>query len=168
LVRISPFSAQKLRHTSFAMVEILPQIKDGKEIEVNPADLKVDYFHASGPGGQYVNKRMSAVRITHMPTGIIVSAQTERSLGQNRETAMEMLYAKLFQLRMSQQQKELSQIKGSKISASWGNQIRSYVVHPYQLVKDLRTGVETSQAGAVLDGGLDEFITAEIQQNDQT
>jgi peptide chain release factor 2 len=168
LVRISPFSSQKLRHTSFALVEILPQIKDGKEINVSPADLKLDYFHASGPGGQYVNKRMSAVRITHIPTGIIVSAQTERSLGQNKETAMEMLYAKLFQLKMSEQQKELSQIKGNKVSASWGNQIRSYVVHPYQLVKDLRTDVETSQIGAVLDGELEEFITAEIQQNDQT
>jgi peptide chain release factor 2 len=167
LVRISPFSSQKLRHTSFALVEVLPQIKDKGEIDISPADLKVDYFHASGPGGQYVNKRMSAVRITHTPTGLIVSAQTERSLGQNRETAMEMLYAKLFQLKMQEQQKELSQIKGSKVSASWGNQIRSYVVHPYQMVKDVRTGVETSQVQSVFDGELDEFITAEIKQNDQ-
>jgi len=166
LVRISPFSAQKLRHTSFALVEVLPRIKDGKEIEVNPSDLKVDYFHASGPGGQYVNKRMSAVRITHEPTGIIVSAQTERSLAQNKETAMQMLYAKLYQLKTMEKQKELSEVKGSKISASWGNQIRSYVIHPYQLVKDLRTDVETSQVNAVLDGSLDEFITAQIQQND--
>jgi len=167
LVRISPFSSQKLRHTSFALVEVLPQIKDKGEIDISPADLKVDYFHASGPGGQYVNKRMSAVRITHTPTGLIVSAQTERSLGQNKETAMEMLYAKLFQLKMQEQQKELSQIKGNKVSASWGNQIRSYVVHPYQMVKDVRTGVETSQVQSVFDGELDEFITAEIKQNDQ-
>jgi peptide chain release factor 2 len=168
LVRISPFSAQKLRHTSFALVEVLPQIKDGKEINISPADLKVDYFHASGPGGQYVNKRMSAVRITHIPTGLIVSAQTERSLGQNKETAMEMLYAKLFLRKMQEQQKEMSQIKGSKVSASWGNQIRSYVVQPYQMVKDLRTGMETSQIQAVFDGELEDFINAEIKHNDQT
>lgn len=166
LVRISPFSAQKLRHTSFAFVEILPRIKDGKELKINPADLKIDYFHASGPGGQYVNKRMSAVRITHEPTGVIVSAQTERSLGQNKETAMEMLYSKLYQLKTEEKMKEMSDIKGGKVSASWGNQIRSYVLHPYQLVKDLRTDVETSQVNAVLDGELDEFISAQIQQND--
>ncbi|MDO8486602.1 MAG: peptide chain release factor 2 [Candidatus Staskawiczbacteria bacterium] len=164
LVRISPFSAQKLRHTSFALVEVLPEIKIGDaEIEIKPEDLKVDTFRASGPGGQYVNKRESAIRITHLPTGIVVSSQSERLQGKNRDNAMKVLYAKLYQLKESQHAKKIKEIKGSSVSASWGNQIRSYVLHPYKLVKDLRTQVESSNAEGVLNGELDQFLEAEIK-----
>lgn len=165
LVRISPFSPKKLRHTSFALVEVLPEI--GKEIEaeieIRPEDLRTDFYRASGPGGQHVNKRETAVRITHLPTGIVVSCQSERSQGQNRERAMKQLYAKLYQLKGEEQQKELSKIKGKAVSASWGNQIRSYVLHPYKSVKDLRTNIETSNVERILDGDLDEFVEAEIK-----
>lgn len=165
LVRISPFSSQSLRHTSFALVEVLPEIEkeDEKEIEIKPEDLKIDFYRASGPGGQYVNKRETSVRITHLPTGIVVACQAERLQGDNRKLAMKMLVSKLYQLREETRQKELSKIKGEKISASWGNQIRSYVLHPYKLVKDLRTDVESANPDDVLDGSLDEFIEAEIQ-----
>jgi len=165
LVRISPFSAQKLRHTSFVLIEVLPELeeKDEKEIEIKPEDLKIETFKSSGPGGQYVNKRESAIRITHLPTGIVVSSQSERLQGSNRENAMKILYAKVSQLKKDNQKKEIKEIKGDRVSASWGNQIRSYVLHPYKLVKDLRTGVETSNINKVLDGGLDEFIEAEIK-----
>jgi len=163
LVRISPFSAQKLRHTSFALVEVLPEIEKVKDIKIKPEELKIETFRSSGPGGQYVNKRESAVRITHLPTGISVSSQSERLQGQNREKAMKILYAKILQLKEKQQKKEIKEIKGERKSASWGNQIRSYVLHPYKLVKDLRTNIETSEAERVLDGDLDEFIEAEIK-----
>ena len=168
LVRISPFSAQKLRHTSFALVEVLPQFDKEleKEIEIRPEDLKLETFRASGPGGQYVNRRESAVRITHLPTGITVSCQSERLQGENRRKAMEMLYTKLYQLKLEAQQKEIAKIKGEKISAGWGNQIRSYVLHPYKMVKDLRTNIETSDVERVLDGNLDKFIEAEIKKSD--
>lgn len=162
LVRISPFSAQKLRHTSFVLVEVLPEISE-KEIEIKPEDLKIETFKSSGPGGQYVNKTESAVRILHLPTGIMVSSQTERLQGKNRDNAMKILYAKVYQLGKEERKKEIGKIKGVKKSVGWGNQIRSYVLHPYKMVKDLRTGVETSDTGKILDGGLDEFIEAEVK-----
>jgi len=165
LVRISPFSAKNLRHTSFALVEVLPEIseKEEPEIKIRPEEIKLETFRASGPGGQYVNRRESAVRITHLPTGIQAASQAERLQGLNREKAMKILTAKLYQLKESERQKKLKEIKGKQISASWGNQIRSYVLHPYKLVKDLRTGVETSNVEGVLDGNLDKFIEAEIK-----
>ena len=165
LVRQSPFSAKKLRHTSFALIEVLPEIgKDAqKEIIIKDEDLKMDVFRSSGPGGQNVNKRETAVRITHLPTGIVVSSQSERQQGLNREKAMNIIYAKLYKLKEEEKAKELKEFKGDNISASWGNQIRSYVLHPYKMVKDLRTNVETSNAEAVLDGDLDQFIEAETK-----
>jgi peptide chain release factor 2 len=177
LVRISPFSAKKLRHTSFALVEVLPDIslpakisgensggREDSEIKISQNDLKLETFKSSGPGGQYVNKTESAVRIIHLPTGINVSCQSERSQAQNREKAMKILYAKIYQLEAEKTKKELKEIKGEKVSASWGNQIRSYVLHPYKMVKDLRTDVETSNTEAVLDGDLNQFIEAEVKR----
>lgn len=168
LVRISPFSAQSLRHTSFALVEVIPEIsvEDEKDIALHPDDLKVDFYNASGPGGQYVNKRETAVRITHLPTGIVVTCQSERLQAQNRKKCEKMLLAKLYKLTQENQKKELSEIKGEKISASWSNQIRNYVLHPYKQVKDLRTDVEVKNPNDVLDGNLDEFIEAEIKTLD--
>lgn len=164
LVRISPFSSQKLRHTSFALVEVLPEIEtETSAIKIRPEDLKIEFYRASGPGGQYVNKRETSVRITHLPTGIVVSCQSERLQGENRKRAEALLLAKLYQLKENEKKKEISQIKGRKISIEWGNQIRNYVLHPYKLVKDLRTNVETSEVEKVLDGELDQFIEAEIK-----
>ncbi len=166
LVRQSPFSAKKLRHTSFALAEILPEIgkEEQEEIKIKPEDLKIEVFRASGPGGQYVNKRESAVRITHLPTKITVSSQSERLQGLNKAEAMKILYAKLYQLKEKEKKKELKEIKGKTVSASWGNQIRSYVLYPYKLIKDLRTEIETSNVENVLDGDLDEFISAEVKK----
>lgn len=163
LVRQSPFSAKKLRHTSFALVNVLPEFeKEQGEIKINPEDLKIETYKAGGPGGQYVNKTESAVRITHLPTGIVVSCQSERLQGRNREKAMKVLFSKLYQLNEARKKEELSKIQGKIPSASWGNQVRSYVLHPYKLVKDLRTNYETSDVEGVLDGKLEEFIRAEI------
>jgi len=164
LVRISPFSPQKLRHTSFVLIEVLPEIKiEESEIKIKPEELKIEFYRASGPGGQYVNKRETSVRISHLPTGIVVSCQSERLQGENRKRAQVLLLSKLHQLRKEEKKKEISRIKGEKISIEWGNQIRSYVLHPYKLVKDLRTNVKTSKVEGVLDGNLDNFIEAELK-----
>lgn len=166
LVRISPFSSRSLRHTSFALVEVLPEISEIKQAEINikPEDLKIDYYRASGPGGQYVNKRETAVRITHLPSGVKVSCQKERLQGLNKNKAMKVLISRLFQKEKEKAEKEIKQFKGKNVSVGWGNQTRSYVLHPYKLVKDLRTGIEKSDVEKVLDGNLDEFIEAEIRQ----
>jgi len=164
LVRISLFNAQKLRQTSFALVNILPEIKGGDtDIEIKPDDLKVDTFRASGPGGQYVNKTESAIRITHIPTGIVVASQTERLQGKNKENAMKILYAKLSLLQEENRAEKIKELRGDPVSASWGNQIRSYVLHPYKMVKDLRTQYETSDTEGVLNGKLDNFIETELK-----
>lgn len=164
LVRISPFSSKSLRHTSFASVEVIPEIDMTieKDIEINPEDIKVEFFTASGPGGQNVNKRETAVRIIHEPTGIAVSSQAQRSQQQNREKAMQILAAKLYQIKEQEQEKEITKMKGNQSAIEWGSQIRSYVLHPYKLVKDVRTDVEVSDVEAVLNGDLEEFIEAQL------
>jgi peptide chain release factor 2 len=166
LVRISPFSAKGLRHTSFALVQVLPKIQK-EEINIKPEDLRYEFFKASGPGGQYVNKRMTAVRVYHLPTKITVSCQTERSLAQNKEKALEILASRIYQYLEEKKKMELEKIKGRRVSVEFGSQIRSYVFHPYKLVKDLRTKVETKNVEEVLDGNLDQFIEAEIIKNDK-
>ena len=165
LVRISPFSAKKLRHTSFASLEVLPVINrtEEKDIEISPEDIMVDTFRSSGPGGQNVNKRESAVRITHKPTGLIVACQSQRSQQQNVEKALEMLAAKLYDRKKGEEEKELTALKGEKKSIEWGSQVRSYVLAPYQLVKDHRTNIETGNVHSVLEGDLDMFIKSELK-----
>jgi len=164
LVRISPFSSQGLRHTSFAQIVVLPKLKDIQEAEIDldKNDLKIETFRSSGPGGQYMQKTESAVRITHIPTNITVSCQSERLQGRNKEKALQLLISKLAQQRRVEAGKEAKKIKG-EIDPAWGKQIRSYVLHPYKMVKDLRTNVEDSNPEAVLDGGLDEFVKEEIK-----
>jgi len=163
LVRLSPFNSDKLRHTSFALVEILPQFEEIEEIEINPEDLKVDTYKASGPGGQYVNKTESAVRITHIPTKITAACQSERLQGENRKKATKLLQIKLFRKKLKEQKTKKQELKKELKEAEWGNQIRSYVLHPYKMVKDLRTKVESSNPREVLDGNLDRFIKAELR-----
>lgn len=163
LVRLSPFNSDKLRHTSFALVDVLPQIEKIEGIELKDDDLEWDFYHASSHGGQNVQKVATAVRVTHKPSGIVVTCQTERSQGQNRENALKLLKAKLWAKYQEEQKEEEKIMRGAYRAPSWGNQIRSYVLHPYQMVKDLRTGVETSNTQGVLDGELDEFIDAEVK-----
>lgn len=158
LVRISPFDSAKRRHTSFASVEVMPVLPDSVEIEIRPEDLKMDTFRSSGAGGQYVNMTDSAVRITHMPTGIVVSCQTERSQHLNRASAMQVLRSKLFEITLRERQEQLDNIQGEKRTVAWGSQIRSYTLQPFQLIKDHRSGCEIGNVQAVLDGDIDELI----------
>jgi len=163
LVRISPFDSSGRRHTSFASVDVLPEVGDDVEVEVNPADLKIDTYRASGAGGQHVNKTDSAVRITHKPTGIVVQCQNERSQHSNRDAAMKILRAKLLELQVEEQEEELDAIRGEQKEIAWGNQIRSYVFCPYTMVKDHRTDVETGNVEVVMDGDIDRFINAYLR-----
>jgi peptide chain release factor 2 len=164
LVRISPFDASGRRHTSFASVDVIPQVEADTEIEINPDDLRIDTYRASGPGGQYVNKTDSAVRITHLPTGIVVQCQSERSQLANRLRAMNMLRSRLLALKKQEQDEELARLRGEQREIAWGNQIRSYVFEPYTLVKDHRTGLETGNVQAVMNGQIDPFIEAYLRQ----
>ena len=165
LVRLSPFDSAHRRHTSFALVEVLPQVAMGDaEVEIKPADLKIDVFRSSGAGGQNVQKNATAVRLTHIPTGIVVTCQNERSQLQNRENALRVLRARLLEMKHAEQEQEIAVLRGEYTKAEWGSQIRSYVLHPYQMVKDHRTEHETGNTAAVLDGDLDEFMEAYLQQ----
>lgn len=160
LVRISPFDSNKRRHTSFSAVDVLAEIADDIEVDIKPEDLRTDTYRSSGAGGQYVNRTDSAVRITHIPTGVVVASQQERSQHKNRAVAMRILRAKLYELEEQKKKKEQASSGGEKLANEWGSQIRSYVLQPYQLIKDLRTDVETSNVDAVLDGDLDRFVDA--------
>jgi len=160
LVRLSPFDADHARHTSFVLVEVMPEAKADVDVRIGPDDLKVETFRSSGPGGQHMQKTSSAVRLTHLPTGLVVTCQSERSQYRNKEIALRILQARLLELELERKAEEKASLKGKRIAAGWGNQIRSYVLHPYKMVKDHRTNHQTSDADAVLDGELDGFITA--------
>jgi peptide chain release factor 2 len=164
LVRISPYDAQKRRQTTFALVEVLPEAEDDIEIELDWDEIRVDTFRSQGAGGQHVNKTDSAVRLTHLPTNIVAQSQNERSQTQNKETAIKVLKARLLERALEEREAETRKLRGEHVEAGWGNQIRSYVLHPYQMVKDLRTSYETSNTGAVLDGDLDAFMAAELER----
>jgi peptide chain release factor 2 len=164
LVRISPFDANKRRHTSFAAVFVYPEVEDDIEIEISPDDLRVDTYRASGHGGQHVNVTDSAVRITHIPTGIVVQCQNERSQHKNRATAMKVLRARLYEQEKKKKLEKLEKLENAKSDIAWGNQIRSYVLHPYRMIKDLRTRVEIGNVERVLDGDIDEFIKSSLLQ----
>ena len=163
LVRLSPFDADHARHTSFVLVEVMPEAETDVDIRIEPEDLRVDVFRSSGPGGQHMQKTSSAVRLTHLPTGTTATCQSERSQHQNREIAMKILQARLLELELDKRAEERAKLKGKRIDAGWGSQIRSYVLHPYRLVKDHRTDYETSNSEAVLDGELDDFIRAYLR-----
>lgn len=160
LVRISPFDSAARRHTSFASVEVMPEIDDDINVQINPEDLRIDTYRSSGAGGQHINKTESAIRITHLPTGVVVTCQNERSQHKNRETAMKMLTSKLIEIAEREQKEKIEDLKGVEMEIGWGSQIRSYVFHPYSMVKDHRTGYEVGNIGAVMDGDLNGFINA--------
>jgi peptide chain release factor 2 len=163
LVRLSPFDQAHRRHTSFALVEVLPEIEDDSAVEIDPKDLRIDTYRSQGAGGQHVNKTESAIRITHLPTGIVVTCQNERSQGQNKDVAMKILRSKLVEKRIEEQAEQQAKLKGEYHAADFGNAVRSYVLHPYNMVKDNRSGYETSNAQAVLDGDLDGFVQAYLK-----
>ncbi len=165
LVRLSPFDADHARHTSFALVEVMPEAEENIDLEIGPDDIKIDTFRSSGPGGQHMQKTSSAVRVTHLPSGIVVICQSERSQHMNKDFAMKILRARLLEQELQKQEEERSRLKGKRIEAGWGNQIRSYVLHPYRMVKDHRTGYETSNTDAVLDGDLNGFIDAYLRSS---
>jgi len=165
LVRLSPFDADHARHTSFALVEVMPEAEADVDVQIAPDDLKVEVFRSSGPGGQHMQKTSSAVRLTHLPTGLVVTCQSERSQHQNKEIALRILSSRLLELELAKRAEERARLKGERIAAGWGNQIRSYVLHPYKMVKDHRTNHETSNAEAVLGGELDSFIIAYLRSN---
>lgn len=165
LVRISPFDSSNRRHTSFVLVEVLPQVEDETEIDLNPNDLRIDTFRAAGAGGQSVQKNDTAVRITHIPTGVVASCQNERSQTQNREMAMRVLKARLLEIKQQEQKEKIEELRGEYQKAEWGSQIRSYVLHPYQMVKDHRTDYETGNTESVLDGALDSFMETYLKDS---
>ena len=165
LVRLSPFDAAHRRHTSFALVEVLPQVESDDEVDINPYDLRIDVYRSSSAGGQNVQKNATAIRITHIPTGIVVTCQNERSQTQNRENAMRVLRARLLELKQREQEEQMAELRGEFKKVEWGSQIRSYVLHPYQMVKDHRTDYETGNTTAVLNGNIDGFIEAYLRSN---
>ena len=163
LVRLSPFDADHARHTSFALVEVIPEAETNVDVSIQPEEIKIEVFRSSGPGGQHMQKSSTAVRITHLPTGLVVASQSERSQLQNKTIAYKILESRLFEKELERRAEEKAKLKGKRIEAGWGNQIRSYVLHPYKMVKDHRTDFQTGNPDAVLDGGLDDFITAYLR-----